>query len=146
MQIGLPVYSFIYTLKEKDYNGSVKFTENFTISQLSVYLLKQTNEERPDENEKGKSFPSGHTEAAFFAAYFLDYRYEIKSKYWFYFMASVLGISRVTNKKHWPHDVIAGALLGIYTNKLLTPPLKNKISVLPVYYRKNLYITLNRKF
>ncbi|HOJ85657.1 MAG TPA: phosphatase PAP2 family protein [Elusimicrobiales bacterium] len=145
-QIAMPIYSFSYTFYKKDSKGSLKFAELFSISQATVYLLKQTNEERPKENEHGKSFPSGHTEAAFFAAAFLDYRYDISSKYLFYSMASLVAVSRVTNKQHWPHDVLGGALIGIYYNKLFTKPFKNNETVfIPFFVNKTFCIAVNKK-
>lgn len=146
-QIAMPIYSFSYTFYKKDSKGSLKFAELFSLSQATIYLLKQTNEERPNENEHGKSFPSGHTEAAFFAAAFLDYRYNISSKYIFYSMASLVAVSRVTNKKHWPHDVLAGALIGIYYNKLFIKPFKNNETTFsPLFIKENFYLAVNKKF
>ncbi len=62
------------------------------------------------------SFPSGHTTTAFAVASVLAYGY--RDKPWIgitsYSMATLVGISRIHDGKHWPTDVIAGAALGTF--------------------------------
>ncbi len=64
--------------------------------------------------------------AAFTAASFLDRRYDIKEKYYFYAAAAMVGVSRVAAVKHFIHDVIAGAMIGFYSNRILVPRLEKK--------------------
>jgi membrane-associated phospholipid phosphatase len=63
------------------------------------------------------SFPSGHTTAAFAAA--TVYAEEYKDRPWVpvlaYSAASLIGLSRITENKHWISDVFAGAALGYVT-------------------------------
>lgn len=61
-----------------------------------------------------KSFPSGHTTAAFAAAtvYAMEYRKQILVPIISYTAASLVGISRVVENKHWATDVLLGATLG----------------------------------
>lgn len=65
------------------------------------------------------SFPSGHTAVAFAAA--TVYALEYKNKHWIpifaYSAASLIGLSRITENKHWATDVLAGAALGYLTGK-----------------------------
>ncbi len=65
------------------------------------------------------SFPSGHTATAFsiatvFASQYKDTRFIPLISY---SLASLVGVSRLTEHKHWASDVFAGALLGYVTGK-----------------------------
>ena len=70
---------------------------------------------RPD-GSSANSFPSGHTATAFMAATMLHKEYGWRSR-WFsvggYTMATVIGISRVLNNRHWMTDVLAGGAIGV---------------------------------
>lgn len=74
-----------------------------------------------DKNGKriSSSFPSGHTTAAFSAA--TVYAMEYRNKPWVpvisYSAAALVGLSRITENKHWLTDVLAGAALGYLTGR-----------------------------
>lgn len=76
--------------------------------------------ERPDGSTRN-SFPSGHTATAFMAATILHKEYGCRSP-WFsilgYSMATVTGVSRQLNNRHWMSDVMVGAGIGILTTEL----------------------------
>jgi membrane-associated phospholipid phosphatase len=63
------------------------------------------------------SFPSGHTTAIFAAAtvYAQEYRNLRWVPYVSYSAATLVGLSRMTENKHWISDVFAGAGLGYVT-------------------------------
>lgn len=62
------------------------------------------------------SFPSGHTSSAFAIASVLACGY--KDKLWIvlssYSIATLVGISRINDGRHWASDVFAGAALGTF--------------------------------
>jgi PAP2 superfamily len=98
-------------------NGSPRHDLMLAIgrTEMMTYSLKYSvDEQRP--NGHGESFPSGHTSAAFAGAEFIRKQYG----WWWglpaYLSAGVVGWSRVEAGKHWTHDVMAGAAIGILSN------------------------------
>jgi membrane-associated phospholipid phosphatase len=65
----------------------------------------------------GSSFPSGHTTAAFAAAtvFAMEYKDRPLVAVISYSFASMIGLSRITENKHWLTDVFTGAALGYIT-------------------------------
>lgn len=57
------------------------------------------------------SLPSGHTAAAFLMATLVSYFYPVAMPFIFTW-ASLVGLSRVVLRVHYPMDVVAGAMLG----------------------------------
>ncbi|TCZ66298.1 phosphatase PAP2 family protein [Flaviaesturariibacter aridisoli] len=76
---------------------------------------------KPGGPSDNQSFPSGHTTAAFSAAtvYALEYRDRPWVPILAYSAATLIGISRITENKHWATDVLAGAALGYATGRLV---------------------------
>jgi membrane-associated phospholipid phosphatase len=60
------------------------------------------------------SFPSGHTTVAFAAAtvFAMEYRNRPIVPVIAYTSATIIGLSRITENKHWATDVLAGAAVG----------------------------------
>ena len=65
------------------------------------------------------SFPSGHTTVAFAAAtvFALEYKDKPIIPIIAYSAATMIGLSRITENKHWSTDVLVGAALGFLTGK-----------------------------
>jgi len=57
------------------------------------------------------SFPSGHATAAFASAYILSKSFPKQKMIW-YILAVLISFSRIYLGKHYPGDVIGGAVLG----------------------------------
>ena len=84
-----------------------------TSTLLSEGLKLIVREKRPDTSERS-SFPSGHATAAFAIARMQSARHPGQAVLW-YGGAMLIAESRVHLHRHYTHDVIAGALLGIGT-------------------------------
>ena len=86
-----------------------------------VFLLKQTtNVLRPD-GSSATSFPSGHTAAAFSSAVFLEEEYGYRSRLYpvaGYTVATITGMLRILNDRHWITDVLVGAGIGMLGTRL----------------------------
>jgi membrane-associated phospholipid phosphatase len=78
---------------------------------------------RRDANGKklNSSFPSGHTTVAFAAAtvYAMEYHDKPLVPILAYSAASLIGLSRITENKHWTTDVLTGAAVGYLTGRLI---------------------------
>jgi membrane-associated phospholipid phosphatase len=75
----------------------------------------------PDGTRTNSSFPSGHTTVAFAAAtvYAMEYRDKPLVPIIAYSAATLIGLSRITENKHWATDVLTGAALGYLTGRLV---------------------------
>jgi membrane-associated phospholipid phosphatase len=64
--------------------------------------------------EKGDSFPRGHTAQFFFLATFFHHRFQlgIGGSMAFYAVATLVGVTRTYIGAHYPRDVIAGIVRG----------------------------------
>lgn len=67
------------------------------------------------------SFPSGHTTVAFAAAtvYAMEYKNKPLVPILAYSAATLIGLSRITENKHWATDVLTGAAVGYLTGRLV---------------------------
>lgn len=72
-------------------------------------------------NRLNSSFPSGHTTVAFAAAtvFAMEYHNHPWIPILAYSAASLIGVSRITENKHWATDVVAGAAIGYLTGRLV---------------------------
>lgn len=65
------------------------------------------------------SFPSGHATAAFAVAtvYAMEYRDKPLIPILSYGAATLVALSRLTENKHWPTDIAAGAIIGYFSGR-----------------------------
>ena len=83
---------------------------------LVIQTLKYTVKEPRPNNGEHNSFPSGHTATAFMGAHFFHKEYAHKSPLYSiaaYALATMTGVLRQLNDRHWVSDVLVGAGLGI---------------------------------
>lgn len=101
----------------------ISFIFAFLIERTVYYTLKNSIKRmRPFEKLKLNklcieppdkySFPSGHSSAAFLFATLVSYFFP-KLKLSLFIFASLIGISRVILKLHFPTDILFGAFLGV---------------------------------
>lgn len=141
--------SLIYGLTSGDEHAkyqSYEIVTGFVLSSVVMEGLKKAvNRTRPGDAHPdlvfpsapvhGQSFPSGHTSLAFSTAAELSIQY----KKWYitvpaYLWAGSVGYSRMYLGKHYPSDVIGGAVVGVgsvYLNSWL-----NKKFFFKSYYDK----------
>ena len=80
---------------------------------------------KPPKDPNGKttnsSFPSGHTTVAFAAAtvFAMEYRNRPLIPVVAYSAATLIGLSRIAENKHWATDVLTGAAIGYLTGRLV---------------------------
>lgn len=89
---------------------------NYTASTFHGPFYKNTD---AAGNKINSSFPSGHTTVAFAAAtvFAMEYRNKPLVPIISYTAATLIGLSRITENKHWLTDVVAGAALGFLTGQ-----------------------------
>jgi len=71
------------------------------------------------------SFPSGHSSTIFIVCFILVATFP-KLKYFFYFLASVIALSRVVVGAHFFTDIVAGAILALISFKIINTILEKK--------------------
>jgi membrane-associated phospholipid phosphatase len=120
LQVLVPAVGYGMTFYKGDDEGRTQFYKSFAATVGATQLLKSTiDATRP--NGGGRSFPSGHTSAAFQGAAFIHARYGIEQAWPAYAAAAFVGYSRVDSDNHHTRDVIAGAALGIAASFYFTP-------------------------
>lgn len=137
----LPLAAATYSLILKDYKGlgqlAIGAGSTLAItyaSKLTFVAISRTNPDlaaiskRPDSGSYD-GFPSGHTASAFSAAGFMQRRYGWKWGVPTTVLATLVGISRVTSKRHSVTQVIAGAILGYGISYLVASKYSENTSV-----------------
>lgn len=88
---------------------------------VSKGLKWAVSERRPDHTDMN-AFPSGHAAIAFMGAEVLYQEYRDLSPWlWIggYTVATATAVLRVHHKRHYVHDVLAGAVIGVGCTKLV---------------------------
>ena len=117
VQIALPSYALGRLIYEEDIPSQVEFMKSLGTTILTTQVLKRaTHIQRPDGSDF-RSFPSGHTSAAFAGATFLHKKYNnTYQNILAYCAASYVGYSRLYANKHHLGDVVVGAILAYSVN------------------------------
>ncbi|MGN0188038.1 MAG: phosphatase PAP2 family protein [Candidatus Cryptobacteroides sp.] len=114
LMLGLKAFGY----KGRSVWGRMLVSDAFSAGIMAgvVNALKYSVRRMRPDGSSTNSFPSGHTATAFMAATMLHKEYGWKST-WFsvggYTVATVIGISRVMNNRHWTTDIMAGGAIGV---------------------------------
>ena len=95
------------------------------ISALSWTYVFKYAADRTRPNGDPRSFPSGHSSAAFATAMVLQEHYGWKVGVPVFAVAALTAGSRITVNKHWASDVTFGAALGMVSARTVTIRLRN---------------------
>lgn len=142
--VTIPALAAFYVFGHYDENDKAKrtaliATESFLVTGLYTTVIKVSmGRHRPSTGDSStsfdgfttdhKSFPSGHTSTAFAIATVIANKYEETPyiKPISYGIASLTGLSRINDEKHWASDVFFGAALGYFTSKTILRLHNNK--------------------
>lgn len=132
----MPFFAAGYALYIEDYEGLKYLTYGagsaFLLalaSKLSFVAISKKDKDlanislRPD-NSGYDGFPSGHTSFSFAGTGFLHKRYGPSFGVPAAMLSSLVGLSRIANKRHSSVQVLAGALLGFASGYFLTKELQ----------------------
>lgn len=133
LQIAIPLSAYTATFYLDDPEGRRQFHWSIATTALTTQALKYSiDAERPNGGKR--SFPSGHTSAAFHGASFIHMRYGTEYGLPAYALATYVGYSRVVSKNHHERDVVAGAAIGTlaswyFTTRYIDP---KSAAVIPI--------------
>lgn len=116
-----------------NHSGASRLGRDLATSLLAtwsvVWMLKLTvDSPRPDGG--AYSFPSGHAATAFAAAPVLTYHLGTKAGVVSVLLATLTGLARMEEQKHYPVDVLAGAGIGVVIGRAVARRSSSRYSVL----------------
>ncbi|MEN6617962.1 MAG: phosphatase PAP2 family protein [Rikenellaceae bacterium] len=119
----------LYSIKAGGIKGKSSWGRMLTTHALSAVTMvalvsgiKYTvKEPRPDKSAD-KGFPSGHAALAFMSANMVHHEYGLTRSPWYsvgaYSLATATSVIRILNNKHYIHDALLGAGMGILSTEL----------------------------
>lgn len=137
----LPAMAAIYSLIRQDYTGlghlAIGTGSTLALTYAVKYSFVGISRNHPNwakisqrpKNGSFDGFPSGHSSSAFSAAGFMQRRYGWKYGVPTTILATLVGISRITAKKHTITQVIAGSLLGYGISYLVSSRFKDNLDI-----------------
>jgi membrane-associated phospholipid phosphatase len=124
---------------EKAMRAALLSVESFAVTGIFTFALKfSSGRTRPGSAQNSRewsgfdfdnvSFPSGHTSSAFAIATVLASEYENQPLVppILYSLATLTGLSRINDNKHWASDVFLGGALGYFVSKTILKLHSNK--------------------
>ena len=135
------------TCMEKDWDGTAQYLESMLGAQLTTEIIKTriVHEPRPN-NMNTESFPSGHATGAFSAPMFIHRRYGWKQSLIPYGLAIFTGFSRVYERMHYTHDVLAGAAVSALFTWMFVSPSDSTVRMWPSFSSDGAELRFSTKF
>lgn len=93
--------------------SAIMFKASLYSVSLTTALKEVVREPRPGNASDKKSFPSGHSTAAFAFASVVAIEHPLPYGIAAFSLATLTGLSRINDNQHYLHDVVAGATIGI---------------------------------
>lgn len=118
--LALPLCLFLLG-REREFETAQAMVISLGLSAGTAAALKQVvgrKRPTPPTKRSNSSFPSGHATVAFAAASTIGHAYP-RLAVPAYLLAGTVAYSRIYLKRHYPTDVLAGALLGWVSAKLV---------------------------
>lgn len=114
-----------------DWQGDLQAAGSMAAAGGGTFILKALVHERRPDGSDDRGFPSGHTSVAFAAASNLELRYGWHAGLPAFVVAGFVGVARVEASKHYTHDVIAGAAIGMIGGALCTSRHDDRVRLAP---------------
>lgn len=130
------IFFLILFEEKKDKRFIIYFLISFIITAFLVNVLIKNIVQRPRPGitcSKDYSFPSGHAATAFASAAILGH-FDRKRKYFYYLIASLIGLSRIYLYCHYFLDVVGGMAFGYTIGKIIL-----RFKKLPVKFFTNMF-------
>jgi len=128
----IPLTGLSTSLLLHDWEGADQFWKGAATTVVLTQGLKVVIDETRPNGHGNMSFPSGHTSCSFFGAAFIEQRYGWEYGLPAYLAAAYVGWSRIDDRAHYTHDVLAGAAIGVMSAYWFTSPYTKDIAVGPL--------------
>ncbi|MBT3267504.1 phosphatase PAP2 family protein [Candidatus Poribacteria bacterium] len=116
--IGLALLGVALGSDDQRRTGVLALSSVLASGAVTATLKDAVGRSRPDGTNDHRSMPSGHTTGAFALATALSHRYP-EWRLPFYLGAVGVAVSRVYLGRHYPSDVLAGAVIGTSVSRLV---------------------------
>ena len=142
MQYLLPLSAYAGTAIARDKEGAIMYTKSLVSQGVIIAIGKEAASKFRPNGTSTKSFPSGHTGAAFSGASFLYTRYGKAYGIPAYVLAALTGASRVNADAHHVDDVLAGMSVALFSNWFWVSPHESRVVAYPSVYNDKYYLNL----
>lgn len=142
LQYLLPASAYLGTIIARDKEGAIMYTKSLVTQGVIIAAGKEIASKFRPNGDSTKSWPSGHTGAAFSGASFLYTRYGKVYGIPAYALAAFTGYSRVNADAHHVDDVLSGMSVGLFSNWFWVSPHESRVVAYPSVYNDKYYLNL----